>query len=74
MNWYLWNPVISVSAFITILVWISTDWIGVGTLVIGTMIGPMALELVYEVTWNGGYFSAYHDVHFARELDAFGFA
>ena len=25
------NLVISVSAFITILVWISTDWIGVGT-------------------------------------------
>ena len=69
------NLVISVSAFITILVWISTDWIGVGTLVIGTMIGLMAPRIGIRRSHGMGVILVPIMMYtFARELDAFGFA
>ena len=69
------NLVISVSAFITILVWISTDWIGVGTLVIGTMIGLMAPRIGIRRSHGMGVILVPIMIYtFARELDAFGFA
>ena len=69
------NLVISVSAFITILVWISTDWIGVGTLVIGTMIGLMAPRIGIRRSHGMGVILVPIMMYtFASELDAFGFA
>ena len=69
------NLVISVSAFITILVYISTDWIGVGTLVIGTMIGLMAPRIGIRRSHGMGVILVPIMMYtFARELDAFGFA
>ena len=69
------NLVISVSAFITILVWISTDWIGGGTLVIGTMIGLMAPRIGIRRSHGMGVILVPIMMYtFARELDAFGFA
>ena len=69
------NLVISVSAFITVLVWISTDWIGVGTLVIGTMIGLMAPRIGIRRSHGMGVILVPIMMYtFARELDAFGFA
>ena len=68
------NLVISVSAFITILVYISTDWIGVGTLVIGTMIGLMAPRIGIRRSHGMGVILVPIMMYtFARELDAFGF-
>ena len=67
--------VLSVTAFITILVWISTDWIGVGTLVIGTMIGLMAPRIGIRRSHGMGVILVPIMIYtFAQELDAFGFA
>ena len=67
--------VLSVCIFITVLVYISTDWIGVGTLVIGTMIGLMAPRIGIRRSHGMGVILVPIMVYtFARELDAFGFA
>ncbi len=67
--------VLSVCIFITILVYISTDWIGVGTLVIGTMIGLMAPRIGIRRSHGMGVILVPIMIYtFARELDAFGFA
>ena len=55
--------------------WISTDWIGVGTLVIGTMIGLMAPRIGIRRSHGMGVILVPIMIYtFARELDAFGFA
>ncbi len=67
--------VLSVCIFITVLVYISTDWIGVGTLVIGTMIGLMAPRIGIRRSHGMGVILVPIMIYtFARELDAFGFA
>ena len=67
--------VLSVCVFITVLVYISTDWIGVGTLVIGTMIGLMAPRIGIRRSHGMGVILVPIMIYtFARELDAFGFA
>lgn len=69
------NLVLIVTIFITVLVYISTNWIGVGTLVIGTMIGLMAPRIGIRRSHGMGVILVPIMVYtFARELDAFGFA
>ncbi|MDE0913497.1 MAG: tripartite tricarboxylate transporter permease, partial [Candidatus Poseidoniales archaeon] len=69
------NLVLTVTIFITVLVYISTNWIGVGTLVIGTMIGLMAPRIGIRRSHGMGVILVPIMVYtFARELDAFGFA
>tara|TARA_Y100001970_G_scaffold69313_2_gene88416 strand:+ start:2340 stop:3995 length:1656 start_codon:yes stop_codon:yes gene_type:complete len=67
--------VISVCVFVTALVWISTNWVGVGTLIIGTMIGLMAPRIGIRRSHGMGVILVPIMIYtFARELDAFGFA
>ena len=69
------NLVLTVTIFITVLVYISTNWIGVGTLVIGTMIGLMAPRIGIRRSHGMGVILVPIMIYtFARELDAFGFA
>jgi putative membrane protein len=66
--------VISVTGFISILVWLSTGWIGLGVLIIGTGMGLMPPRIGIRRSHAMGIILVPIMMYtFAREFDAFGF-
>ena len=66
--------VFAVSGFITILVWLSTGWIGVGVLIIGTAMGLMPPRIGIRRSHAMGIILVPIMMYtFAREFDGFGF-
>ena len=66
--------VISVTGFIAILVWLSTGWIGLGVLIIGTAMGLMPPRIGIRRSHAMGIILVPIMLYtFAREFDGFGF-
>ena len=66
--------VISVTVFIAILVWLSTGWIGLGVLIIGTAMGLMPPRIGIRRSHAMGIILVPIMLYtFAREFDGFGF-
>ena len=66
--------VLAVTIFVTILVYFSTGWVGVGTLVIGTGIGLMPPRIGIRRSHAMGIILVPIMVYtFAQTLDGFGF-
>ena len=66
--------VITVTSFITVLVWLSTGWIGVGVLIIGTAMGLMPPRIGIRRSHAMGIILVPIMLYtFARTFDGFGF-
>ena len=63
-----------VTGFIAILVWLSTGWIGLGVLIIGTAMGLMPPRIGIRRSHAMGIILVSIMMYtFAREFDGFGF-
>jgi putative membrane protein len=66
--------VFTVTGFISILVWLSTGWIGLGVLIIGTAMGLMPPRIGIRRSHAMGIILVPIMMYtFAREFDGFGF-
>ena len=66
--------VFTVTGFISILVWLSTGWIGLGVLIIGTAMGLMPPRIGIRRSHAMGIIRGRIMMYtFAREFDGFGF-
>ena len=70
----LQQMVLGVIVFVVALVWFSTGMIGIGVLLIGTLICMFASKnWNSKITRHGNYHRTNHDLHIRTKFDAFGF-
>ena len=68
------SMVMGVVAFVTILVWLSTGWIGIGVLIVGTAMGLMPPRIGIRRSHGMGIILVPIMIYtFAQKLDGFGF-
>ena len=68
------SMVMGVVGFITILVWLSTGWIGIGVLIVGTAMGLMPPRIGIRRSHGMGIILVPIMIYtFAQKLDGFGF-
>ena len=66
--------VMSVIGFVTLLVWLSTGWIGIGVLIVGTTMGLMPPRIGIRRSHGMGIILVPIMIYtFAQKLDGFGF-
>jgi len=66
--------VLSVIIFVTILVWLSTGWIGIGVLIAGTVLGLMPPRIGIRRSHGMGIILVPIMIYtFAQRMDSFGF-
>ena len=66
--------VLSVIGFVTLLVWLSTGWIGIGVLIVGTTMGLMPPRIGIRRSHGMGIILVPIMIYtFAQKLDGFGF-
>ena len=66
--------VLSVIIFVSILVWLTTGWIGIGVLITGTTMGLMPPRIGIRRSHGMGIILVPIMIYtFAQELDSFGF-
>ena len=66
--------VISVAGFVSVLVWLSTGWVGVGVLLVGTGLGLMPPRIGIRRSHAMGIILVPIMLYtFARTFDSFGF-
>ena len=70
----LQSMVMGVIIFITVLVWLSCGWVGIGVLIIGTMLGLMPPRIGIRRSHAMGIIIVPIMIYtFAQKYDAFGF-
>ena len=68
------SMVMGVIGFVTILVWLSTGWIGIGVLIVGTAMGLMPPRIGIRRSHGMGIILVPIMIYtFAQKLDGFGF-
>ena len=68
------SMVLGVVGFVTILVWLSTGWIGIGVLIVGTAMGLMPPRIGIRRSHGMGIILVPIMIYtFAQKLDGFGF-
>ena len=71
---HLRSMVMGVIGFVTILVWLSTGWIGIGVLIVGTAMGLMPPRIGIRRSHGMGIILVPIMIYtFAQKLDGFGF-